>query len=74
MALDRLGGLDRDLVVGGVAMFDAEVVVVEIDIEERQDQLVLDQLPDNPGHFVAVELDDRVRDLDFGHGLGCGSL
>ena len=40
--LDGLGGIDRDLVVGGVAVLDAEVVVVEVDVEIGVDQLVLD--------------------------------
>ena len=33
------------------------------------DQIVLDELPDDPGHLVAVHLDDRVLDLDFLHVL-----
>ena len=57
--LVAFGGVDRDLVVGGVAVLDAEVVVVEVDVEVRQDQLVLDELPDDAGHLVAVHLDDR---------------
>ena len=65
--LDRLGGLDRHPVVGGVAVLHAEVVIVDLKIEERQDQLVLDHLPDDAGHLVAVEIDDRIGDLDFGH-------
>ena len=68
--LDGVGGVDRDLVVGGVAVLDAEVVVLQVDVEVRQDQLVLDELPDDPGHLVAVELDDRVLHLDLGHGSG----
>jgi hypothetical protein len=31
------------------------------------DQLVLDQLPDDAGHLVAVEFDDGAFDLDFLH-------
>ena len=58
--LGGVGGVDRDLVVGGVAVLDAEVVVVELDVEVRQDQLVLDELPDDPRHLVAVHLDDGV--------------
>lgn len=27
--------------------------------------LVLDDLPDDPGHFIAVKLHDRVLDLDL---------
>ena len=65
--LDRVGGVDRDLVVGGVAALDAEVVVLQVDVEVRQDQLLLDERPDDAGHLVAVELDDRVVDLDLGH-------
>jgi hypothetical protein len=32
------------------------------------DQLVLDLFPDDAGHLVAVELDDRICDLDLRHG------
>jgi hypothetical protein len=31
------------------------------------DQLVLDIMPDDPGHFVAVHFDDRIGDLDLAH-------
>ena len=31
------------------------------------DQLVLDVLPDDPGHLVAIEFDDGVGHLDFCH-------
>ena len=48
-------------------LLDAEVVVLELDVEVRQDQLVLDELPDDPGHLVAVELDDGCLHLDLGH-------
>jgi hypothetical protein len=33
------------------------------------DQLVFDELPDDTGHFIAVEFDDRVGDFDFAHVL-----
>ena len=46
-----------------------EVVVLQVDVEVREDQLVLDELPDDPRHLVAVELDDRVADLDLRHGF-----
>ena len=66
--LDRVRRVDGDLVVGRVAVLDAEVVVVEVDVEVRVDQPVLDELPDDPGHLVAVDLDDRVLHLDLRHG------
>ncbi len=66
--LDGVGGIHRDLVVGGVAVLHAQVEIHQVHVEERQDQLVLDVLPDDPGHLVAVEFDDRVGHLDFRHG------
>src|ERR1700733_15921128 len=66
--LDRLSGLDGDLIVGLVALVDAEIEIFEIDLEAGVNKLVLDQLPNDPGHLVAVHLDDGVGDLDFGHG------
>ena len=67
--LDRLGGVDGHLVVGLVAVLDREVVIFQVDVEIGKDQLVLDELPDDPGHFVAVHLDDRIGDLDLAHAL-----
>jgi len=57
VALDRFGGLHGDLVAGGVAGFDREVEVRELDVEVGKDQLVLDERPDDARHLVAVELD-----------------
>jgi hypothetical protein len=62
------GDFHRDLVVGLVAVFHPEVEIHQVDIEERGDQLVLDVLPDDPGHLVAIEFDDGVGHLDFCHG------
>jgi hypothetical protein len=67
--LDGVRRVDRHLVVGGVAVLDAEVVVLELDIQVGQYQLVLDVLPDDAGHLVTVEFDDGVRHLDLGHGV-----
>src|SRR6202042_834930 len=65
--LDRLGGVDRDLVVCRVAILDREIVVLEIDVQIGMDKLVANQLPDDARHLVAVEFDDRIRDLDLGY-------
>jgi hypothetical protein len=62
---DRVGGIDRDLIVGRITALDPEVVVLQIDVEVGQDQLLLDECPDDSGHLVAVELDNRVFDLDL---------
>ena len=50
-------------------MFDTEVVVVEIDVEIRKDQLLLDELPDNASHFIAIELYNGSLYFDFAHQL-----
>src|SRR3984957_9238214 len=67
---DRVRGVDCDLIVGRVAVLDAQVVVLQVDVEVGQDQLLLDERPDDPCHLVAVELDDGVLHLDLGHGWG----
>src|SRR3954463_730725 len=74
VALDGLGRVDRDLVVGLVALLDAEVVVLQVDVEVREDQLILDELPDDPGHLIAVEFDDGSLDLDLAHLLSSLAL
>ena len=65
--LDRFGGVDGDLVAGLVALLNAEVVIEQLDVEIGMDQLLLDELPDDAGHLVAVHLDDRIRHFDFRH-------
>ena len=66
-ALGRLGGIDGDLVVRLVAVLEAEVVVLGLEVDMRNEQLRFDQLPDDAGHLVAVHLDKRGLHLDFAH-------
>ena len=53
--------------LGLVALLHAEIEIHQVDIEIGMDQLVLDVLPDDPGHLVAVDFDDGVGDFDFRH-------
>ena len=69
---DGIGRVDGDLVVCFVTGLDAQVVVLQVDVQVRVDQLVLDAGPDDSGHFVAVQFDNWVGDFDFGHGRGRG--
>ena len=69
LTLDGLRRVDGHLIVGSIAVFDAEIVIFEIHVEVRKDQAILDVFPDDAGHFVAVEFDDLAFDLDFGHVL-----
>ena len=61
--LDRLRRFDGDLVARLVALLNAEIVVEQLDIEIGMDQLLLDEMPDDAGHLVAVHLDDRILSL-----------
>ena len=58
--------VNRYLIVRCVTIFDAQVVVLKIDVEIRQDESVLNELPHDASHFVAIEFDDWVYDFDFG--------
>ena len=49
-------------------MLHAEVVVLEVDVKVRKDETVFNELPNDASHFVAVEFDDGIINLDFGHG------
>lgn len=42
---DGLGGVDRDLIVGLVAVLESEVVVLDVDVEEGEDEVLLDLVP-----------------------------
>ncbi len=64
--LDGVRCIDRDLVIGRVAVLDAEVVVLQINVQVWMDQGVLDLLPDDSCHLVAVEFYDGAFNLDFG--------
>ena len=66
-ALGGLGGVDGDLVVGGIAVLQAKVVVLGLEVHVGADELVLDDLPDDAGHLVAVHLDERGLHLDLCH-------
>jgi hypothetical protein len=59
----------------GVPALYAEVVVFQVDLEIRLDQLALDQAPHVPRDLVAVELDDRGLIFIFAIGviLACGA-
>ena len=69
MLLDGMSRINRDLIIGCIAGLDAKVVVFEVDVEIRMDQLILDELLDYPCHFIAIKFDDRICYLDLRHSL-----
>lgn len=69
--LDSLGGIDGDLVVGLITVLKTKIIVLQVDVEVGKDELILDDLPDDAGHLITVELDDGVLDLDLLVGSHC---
>lgn len=67
--LDCVCGVDCDLIVCGITVFHAQIVVFDVDVQEREDKLFLDHLPDDSCLFVSIEFDDRI--LDFNLLLSC---
>jgi hypothetical protein len=62
---DGVCAIDRDLVVGLVTLLNRQVKVEQLNVQVREDQLVLDQLPDDTSHLIAVNVDDGVGDFDL---------
>lgn len=56
--------LNITLVVGLVAVGEAEVKVLDVEVEVGQDERVLDRGPNQARHLVAVHVDDGVGDLE----------
>ncbi len=67
---DRIRGIDGDLIIRLVALFNAEIIVFQIDIKIGQDQFGLDKVPDDPGHFIAIKFYNRFSDLNLRHAWG----
>jgi len=65
--LDGVGRIDRDLVARSIARLDREVVVLDVHIKVGMNQAVLDELPHDSGHFVAIKLNDSAFYLDLRH-------
>lgn len=63
--LNGLSRIQSNLIVGLVTVGQTKVVVLEIDVKIRMDELILDVLPDDAGHLVTVELHDGILDLDL---------
>ena len=62
-----VGRIDGDLVFCGVPVEKAEVVVFCFEFNVGQDELVFNELPDYPCHFVPVHLDERGSHFNLFH-------
>ena len=62
---DRLSRINCDLIIGSISVLDAEVVVSDRNIDEREDQFFFDDLPNDSSHLVSVYLNYRECYIDF---------
>ena len=62
-----VGRIDGDLIVGLVPLLDGKIVILEINIQVRENEALADPLPNNARHLVSVHFDDGALDLNFRH-------
>jgi len=46
-------------------VFDVEIEIIQLNVQIGQDEELLDELPHDPGHLVAVHFHQRRLDDDF---------
>jgi len=63
--LNGVGSVNCNLIVGSITVFDAQIKILDIDIQKGQDQLFLDHLPDDPGHFISIKFNNRIRNFNL---------
>jgi hypothetical protein len=75
---DGIGGIYGHLIVGGIAVFHAEVIIFYVEVQVGKDEFVFDEFPDDAGHFVAIQFHYGICYLDFVHfkyrSSGCFTL
>ena len=65
--LDRIGGFDRHRIPRFFPIWEGKVIILRVKLHKGQDQFLLDHVPDNARHFIAVQLRDRILHLDSFH-------
>ena len=63
--LDGFGGVKGDLVVSLVSVLNAQIKVVDVQIQVGVDKLILDLLPEDTSHLVTVKFGNAVLDFDL---------
>ena len=65
--LRRVGAVNRHLITRFVAVRQAKIVILRLQIHERLNQQLLDVCPQDAGHFVAIHLHQRRFHLNLFH-------
>lgn len=53
------------MIAYSVTVLNAKIVVLDVKIQVWEDELFLDELPNDSGHLIAIEVDNGVLDVDF---------
>lgn len=53
------------MIAYSVTVLNAKVVVLDVKIQVWEDELFLDELPNDSGHLITIEVDNGVLDVDF---------
>ena len=65
----RLRRIDRHLIIGLIPVLKAQIIVLCLQVDIRKQELILDHLPKNPRHLIAVHLDKRRLHLNPAHAV-----
>uniref|UniRef100_A0A0A9H181 Uncharacterized protein n=1 Tax=Arundo donax TaxID=35708 RepID=A0A0A9H181_ARUDO len=57
----RLRALDSDLIITGVPVKDTEIKILHIQLQVREDELILYHLPYDPRHLIASKGGTKTR-------------
>lgn len=56
------------MIIGRIEVIERKIVVFKVDVEIGMDKIVIDEMKDNEGNIVEVEIEERVWKIDFWNG------
>src|SRR5665647_1285059 len=65
--LDGIGSIYSYLIISGIAMLNTQIIIFNVNIQKRENQLFSDHFPDDAGHFVPIEFHYRIQYFNFFH-------
>lgn len=48
------------MIIGRIEVIERKIVVFKVDVEIGMDKIVIDEMKDNEGNIVEVEIEERV--------------
>mmetsp|Transcript_97472 Transcript_97472/g.134064 ORF Transcript_97472/g.134064 Transcript_97472/m.134064 type:complete len:376 (-) Transcript_97472:86-1213(-) len=63
--LHGVSAINSDLIVSLITRGDTQIIVFGFKVDVRMDMFFLDPVPDNSGHFITVDIDNRLGNLDL---------